>query len=132
MFFFPGGALNISENCLDRHAHSDPERVALIWERDEPGSQENMTYSELLKLTCRLANVLKNAEVKKGDRVCIYMPTSPFCVAAMLACARIGAVHNAVFAGFSAESLCDRIMDSMSGKTFVWYISLFWLFVIDR
>uniref|UniRef100_A0A8C3FZV5 acetate--CoA ligase n=1 Tax=Chrysemys picta bellii TaxID=8478 RepID=A0A8C3FZV5_CHRPI len=89
-----------------------PDRVALIWEKDEPGTEVKITYRELLDMTCRLANTLKKYGVQKGDRVAIYMPVTPLAVAAMLACARIGAIHTVVFAGFSAESLAGRIIDS--------------------
>ncbi|NWY55550.1 ACS2L synthetase, partial [Chionis minor] len=102
----------LAVNCLDRHVEKSPNRVALIWERDEPGTAVHVTYRELLDLTCRLANTLKKYGIQKGDKVAIYMPVSPLSVAAMLACARIGAVHTVVFAGFSAESLAGRIMDS--------------------
>ncbi|XP_042301287.1 acetyl-coenzyme A synthetase 2-like, mitochondrial isoform X2 [Sceloporus undulatus] len=110
--WFLGGRLNVAVNCLDRHAQHSPDRVALIWEKDEPGTEEKVTYRELLDMTCRLANTLKKNGIKKGDRVAIYMPVSPLAVAAMLACARIGVVHTVVFAGFSAESLAGRINDS--------------------
>ncbi|CAL8297700.1 unnamed protein product [Merluccius merluccius] len=110
--WFLGGRLNVSVNCLDVHAQSDPGRVALIWERDEPGTEVKVTYRELLDSTCQLANALKTHGVHKGDRVAIYMPVSPLAVAAMLACARIGAVHNVVFAGFSSEALAGRIQDA--------------------
>ncbi|XP_074673528.1 acetyl-coenzyme A synthetase 2-like, mitochondrial isoform X3 [Strix aluco] len=123
--WFLGGRLNVSVNCLDRHVEKSPNRVALIWERDEPGTAVHVTYRlrgpmttlllchrELLDMTCRLANTLKKYGIQKGDRVAIYMSVSPLSVAAMLACARIGAVHTVVFAGFSAESLAGRIMDS--------------------
>ncbi|XP_042645540.1 acetyl-coenzyme A synthetase 2-like, mitochondrial [Tyto alba] len=99
-------------NCLDQHVEKSPNRVALIWERDEPGTAVHVTYRELLDLTCRLANTLKKYGIQKGDKVAIYMSVSPLSVAAMLACARIGAVHTVVFAGFSAESLAGRITDS--------------------
>ncbi|XP_068088339.1 acetyl-coenzyme A synthetase 2-like, mitochondrial isoform X2 [Hyperolius riggenbachi] len=99
-------------NCLDKHVHQCPDRVALIWERDEPGTQVYITYRELLETTCRIANTLKKHGIQRGDRVAIYMPVSPLAVASMLACARIGAVHTVVFAGFSAESLAGRINDS--------------------
>ncbi|NWR77622.1 ACS2L synthetase, partial [Centropus unirufus] len=102
----------LTVNCLDQHVERSPDRVALIWERDEPGTAVHITYRELLDLTCRLANTLKKYGIQKGDKVAIYMPVSPLSVAAMLACARIGAVHTVVFAGFSAESLAGRIMDS--------------------
>ncbi|XP_059561359.1 acetyl-coenzyme A synthetase 2-like, mitochondrial [Myotis daubentonii] len=110
--WFLGGQLNVSVNCLDRHVQKSPESVALIWERDEPGTEVRITYRELLETTCRLANTLKRHGVRRGDRVAIYMPVSPQVVAAMLACARIGAVHNVVFAGFSAESLAGRVNDA--------------------
>ncbi|XP_068088338.1 acetyl-coenzyme A synthetase 2-like, mitochondrial isoform X1 [Hyperolius riggenbachi] len=110
--WFLGGQLNVSVNCLDKHVHQCPDRVALIWERDEPGTQVYITYRELLETTCRIANTLKKHGIQRGDRVAIYMPVSPLAVASMLACARIGAVHTVVFAGFSAESLAGRINDS--------------------
>ncbi|KAM4883394.1 LOW QUALITY PROTEIN: acetyl-coenzyme A synthetase 2-like, mitochondrial [Sylvia borin] len=109
---FLGGRLNVSVNCLDQHVEKSPNRVALIWERDEPGTAVHITYRELLDLTCRLDNTLKKYGIQKGDRVAIYMSVSPLSVAAVLACARIGAVHTVIFAGFSAESLAGRIMDS--------------------
>ncbi|NWI63742.1 ACS2L synthetase, partial [Todus mexicanus] len=102
----------LAVNCLDQHVENSPNRVALIWERDEPGTAVHVTYRELLDLTCRLANTLKKYGIQKGDKVAIYMSVSPLSVAAMLACARIGAVHTVIFAGFSAESLAGRIMDS--------------------
>ena len=106
-----GGKLNVSENCLDRHAAQDANKIALLWEKDEPDAGEEVSYGKLLEMTCKMANTLKDAGVKKGDCVCIYLPTSPRAVASMLACARIGAIHTVVFAGFSAESLSDRIRD---------------------
>nr|XP_006632430.1 PREDICTED: acetyl-coenzyme A synthetase 2-like, mitochondrial [Lepisosteus oculatus] len=112
--WFEGGQLNTSVNCLDRHVHTCPDRVALIWEKDEPGTQVKITYRQLLELTCRLGNVLKRQGVRKGDCVTLYMPPCPVAVAAMLACARVGAVHNVVFAGFSSEALADRIRDAQS------------------
>ncbi|XP_068931631.1 acetyl-coenzyme A synthetase 2-like, mitochondrial isoform X1 [Petaurus breviceps papuanus] len=110
--WFLGGQLNVSVNCLDQHVKKSPDRIALIWEKDEPGTEEKITYRELLETTCRLANTLKKHGVHRGDRVAIYMPVSPLAVAAMLACARIGAVHTVIFAGFSAESLAGRINDA--------------------
>ncbi|XP_045899244.1 acetyl-coenzyme A synthetase 2-like, mitochondrial isoform X3 [Micropterus dolomieu] len=110
--WFEGGKLNVSVNCLDRHVHTCPERVALIWERDEPGSEVKVTYRQLLEMTCRLGNLLRRRGVKRGDCVTIYMPPCPLAVASMLACARIGAAHNVVFAGFSAEALAERIRDA--------------------
>uniref|UniRef100_A0A669D0C9 Acetyl-coenzyme A synthetase n=1 Tax=Oreochromis niloticus TaxID=8128 RepID=A0A669D0C9_ORENI len=112
--WFEGGKLNVSVNCLDRHVHTCPERVALIWERDERGSEMKYTYRELLEMTCRVGNLLRRHGVKRGDCVTIYMPTCPLAVASMLACARIGAAHNVVFAGFSADALAERIRDAQS------------------
>jgi acetyl-CoA synthetase len=111
--WFDGATLNASENCLDRHVEEGRgDRVALIHEGDEPGAVERITYSELLEQVCRWANVLKEFGIKKGDRVCLYLPMVPALPAAMLACARIGAVHSVVFAGFSSDSLRDRILDA--------------------
>ncbi|KAM9839970.1 acetyl-coenzyme A synthetase 2-like, mitochondrial [Aulostomus maculatus] len=112
--WFEGGKLNVSVNCLDRHVLTHPERVALIWERDDPGSEVKVTYRQLLEMTCRLGNLLRRRGVKKGDCVTIYMPPCPLAVASMLACTRIGAAHNVVFAGFSSEALADRIRDAQS------------------
>ncbi|KAM7109658.1 LOW QUALITY PROTEIN: acetyl-coenzyme A synthetase 2-like, mitochondrial [Ciconia maguari] len=112
--WFLGEQLNVAVNCLDRHVHVAPDKVALIWEKDEPGEEVRVTYRELLELTCRLGKTLKRQGVKRGDRVTIYMPPCPLAVASMLACARTGAVHAVVFAGFSAESLADRIRDAQS------------------
>ncbi|XP_054826408.1 acetyl-coenzyme A synthetase 2-like, mitochondrial isoform X1 [Eublepharis macularius] len=112
--WFLGGQLNVSVNCLDRHVHSAPNKVALIWEKDEPGQEDRITYRELLEMTCRLGNTLKREGVKKGDRVTIYMPPCPMAVASMLACARIGAIHTVVFAGFSSVALAERIQDAQS------------------
>ncbi|XP_061900494.1 acetyl-coenzyme A synthetase 2-like, mitochondrial isoform X2 [Entelurus aequoreus] len=112
--WFEGGKLNVSVNCLDRHAQTCPQKVALIWERDEPGSEVKVTYRQLLEMTCRAGNLLRRRGVKKGDAVTIYMPPCPLAVASMLACARIGAVHNVVFAGFSAQALAERIRDARS------------------
>ena len=110
--WFEGGKLNASYNCLDRHLATRGDQTAIIWEGDDPGVDKKITYRELHAEVCRLGNVLKSRGVKKGDRVCIYMPMIPEAVAAMLACARIGAVHSVVFGGFSPESLKDRILDS--------------------
>lgn len=110
--WFPDGQLNVSVNCVDRHARKDPDRVALIWEKDEAGHHEMITYKQLQDLVCRLANVLLDCGVKRGDRVALYLPASPLATASMLACARIGAVHSVVFAGFSAEALASRIQDA--------------------
>jgi len=110
--WFVGGQLNLSENCLDRHL-TGPRRnkAAIIWE-GEPGEKRTLTYQQLHREVCRFANVLKRNKVRKGDRVIIYLPTTPEAAIAMLACARIGAVHSVVFGGFSADSIRDRIADS--------------------
>jgi acetyl-CoA synthetase len=110
--WFVGGQLNLSENCLDRHLDS-PRRnkAAIIWE-GEPGEKRTLTYQQLYREVCRFANVLKRNKIRKGDRVIIYLPTIPEAAIAMLACARIGAVHSVVFGGFSADSIRDRIADS--------------------
>ena len=110
--WFEGGKLNVSYNCLDRHLATRGDQTALIWESDDPNVDKKLSYNQLHAEVCKLGNVLKSRGVKKGDRVCIYMPMIPEAVAAMLACARIGAVHSVVFGGFSPESLKDRILDS--------------------
>jgi len=110
--WFAGAKLNVTVNCIDRHLASRGDQVAFIWEGDDPKQDSKVTYKELYEEVCRLSNVLKNRGVKKGDRVCIYMPMVPEAAYAMLACARIGAVHSVVFGGFSPESLKDRILDS--------------------
>ncbi|XP_078260791.1 acetyl-coenzyme A synthetase 2-like, mitochondrial [Rhinoraja longicauda] len=110
--WFAGGQLNVSVNCLDRHANQSPNKVAVIWERDEPGTEVRITYRELLESTCRLANTLKRYGVQRGDRVAVYLPMTPLAIVTMLACARIGAVHMVVFAGFSAQALAGRIRDA--------------------
>ena len=110
--WFIGGKLNVAENCLDRHLHGPKKnKAAIIWE-GEPGESRTLTYAQLHREVCRFANVLKRNKVKKGDRVLIYMPMIPEAVVAMLACARIGAIHSVVFGGFSAESIKDRANDS--------------------
>ncbi|MEX0903506.1 MAG: acetate--CoA ligase [Pseudohongiellaceae bacterium] len=110
--WFSGGKLNVTVNCIDRHLERRGDQTAIIWEGDEPDQDLKITYRELHEHVCRLANVLKSRGVGKGDRVCIYMPMVPEAAYAMLACARIGAVHSVVFGGFSPESLKDRILDS--------------------
>jgi acetyl-CoA synthetase len=110
--WFEGGRLNACYNCVDRHLETRGDQTALIWEGDDPANDAHVTYRELHKQVCRLANVLKSRNVGKGDRVCIYMPMIPEAVYAMLACARIGAVHSVVFGGFSPESIKDRVLDS--------------------
>jgi acetyl-CoA synthetase len=114
--WFEGGKINVSYNCLDRHVKAGKaDRVAIIWEPDEPGESRNYTYGQLLDEVCRFANVLKKHGVKKGNRVCIYLPMIPELPIAMLACARIGAIHSVVFGGFSSDALRDRILDSDCG-----------------
>ncbi len=110
--WFSGGQLNVSYNCLDRHLATRGDQVAIIWEGDNPEEDRKITYRELHTEVCKLANVLKSRGVKKGDRVCIYLPMIPEAAVAMLACTRIGAVHSIVFGGFSPDSLRDRILDS--------------------
>ncbi len=110
--WFLGGRLNACFNCVDRHVESRGDQVAIIWEGDEPDLVRKITYRELQRQVCRVANVLRHSGVRKGDRVAIYMPMIPEAAYAMLACARIGAVHSVVFAGFSAEALRDRILDA--------------------
>jgi len=111
--WFKGGKLNITENCLDRHLEVRGNKIALIWEPNDPKETAlRYTYSELHAQVCRMANVLKNLGVKKGDRICIYLPMIPELTFAVLACARIGAVHSVVFAGFSVNAVADRILDS--------------------
>ncbi len=110
--WFSGGKLNASVNCIDRHLPKDKNKIAFIWEGDDPEESKNITYQDLYDEVCKFSNVLKARGVKKGDRVCIYMPMIPEATYAMLACARIGAIHSVVFGGFSPESLKDRILDS--------------------
>ncbi|MGE6793549.1 acetyl-coenzyme A synthetase [Pseudomonas guineae] len=110
--WFKGGQLNVSYNCIDRHLATRGEQIALIWEGDNPSESAHITYKKLHHNVSRLANVLKSRGVKKGDRVCIYMPMIPEATYAMLACTRIGAVHSVVFGGFSPDALRDRILDS--------------------
>ncbi len=106
------GRLNACFNCVDRHLAERGEKTALIWAADEPGRYERLSYRQLKRLVCRIANTLVTHGVRRGDRVAIYLPMMPELAATMLACARIGAVHSVVFAGFSAESLRDRILDA--------------------
>ncbi len=111
--WFENGKLNITENCLDRHLEERGNKIALIWEPNDPKERfVRYTYRELHELVCKFANVLKGQGVKKGDRVCIYMPMIPELTIAVLACARIGAVHSVVFAGFAAHAISDRIQDA--------------------
>ena len=110
--WFAGGQLNVAVNCIDRHLTARSGQTAIIWEGDEPSDSMHITYAELHEKVSRLGNVLRERGVKKGDRVCIYMPMIPEAAYAMLACARIGAIHSVVFGGFSPEALKDRILDS--------------------
>tara|TARA_R110002110_G_scaffold271566_1_gene486916 strand:- start:13031 stop:14983 length:1953 start_codon:yes stop_codon:yes gene_type:complete len=110
--WFTGAKLNVSVNCLDRHLLNDKDRVALYWEGDCGHRRQEMTYQALYEQVCTFANTLKKLKVKKGDVVCLYMPMIPQAIVAMLACARIGAVHSVVFAGFSAQALAHRIADA--------------------
>ena len=110
--WFGGGKLNVAVNCIDRHMAKRADQTAIIWEGDQPTDDKKISYRELHDRVSRLGNVLRDRGVKKGDRVCIYMPMIPEAAYAMLACARIGAVHSVVFGGFSPEALKDRILDS--------------------
>jgi len=112
--WYEDGTLNVSANCIDRHLETKSSRTAIIWEGDDPSEQRHITYAELHAEVCRFANVLKGLGVSKGDRVTIYMPMIPEAAYAMLACARIGAVHSVVFGGFSPDSLAGRIQDCES------------------
>ena len=110
--WFDGGELNASVNCIDRHLPARAQQTAILWEGDDPNESRHITYQELKDEVCRLANVMRNRGVQVGDRVCIYMPMVPEATYAMLACARIGAIHSVVFGGFSPEALKDRINDA--------------------
>ncbi len=110
--WFEGATLNVSYNCLDRHLSERAEQVAIIWESDDPNKSESITYRELHQRVCRFANALKVLGVGEGDRVCLYMPMIIEAAVAMLACARVGAIHSVVFGGFSPDALRDRILDS--------------------
>jgi acetyl-CoA synthetase len=110
--WFKAGKLNACFNCVDRHLETCSDKTAIIWEGDDPKDNEKISFQTLHKNVCKFANLLKSRNVKKGDRVCIYMPMIPEAAYAMLACARIGAIHSVVFGGFSIESLKDRILDS--------------------
>ena len=110
--WFAGGKINISENCIDRHLEKNGNKIALIWEGDDPSESKKITYNQLSSEVNKFANVLKELGAMKGSRICIYMPMIPEAAYAMLACARIGAIHSVVFGGFSPESLKDRILDA--------------------
>ncbi|HXK55820.1 MAG TPA: AMP-binding protein, partial [Gammaproteobacteria bacterium] len=110
--WFLGGKLNVSYNCLDRHLETRGDQTAIIWESDDPNVDKKISYRQLHADVCKFANVLKSRGVKKGDRVCIYLPMVLEATVAMLACTRIGAVHSIVFGGFSPDALSSRILDS--------------------
>jgi acetyl-CoA synthetase len=112
--WYEDGTLNVAQNCLDRHLTERADRVAIIWEGDRPGESRKITYRELHADVCRFGNVLRDLGVRKGDRVTIYLPMIPEAAVAMLACARIGAIHSVIFAGFSPESIASRIEDCAS------------------
>ncbi|HNT56702.1 MAG TPA: AMP-binding protein, partial [Syntrophales bacterium] len=112
--YFTGAKLNVSYNCLDRHLDKRGDQVAIQWEGNEPTEQKAYTYKELYTAVCKFANALKSIGVKKGDRVCLYLPMIPELAISMLACTRIGAIHSIVFGGFSSDALRDRIQDSTS------------------
>ena len=107
--WFEDGELNVSANCIDRHLEKRGNQTAIVWEGDNPAESKHVTYNELHHQVCKLANVYKNLGVAKGDRVVLYMPMIPEAAYAMLACARIGAIHSIVFAGFSPEALAARV-----------------------
>ncbi len=109
--WFSDGRLNVTESCVDRHAAARPDEVAVLWEGDEPGDVRRLTWRELHEAVCRAANALSDLGLRKGDRAVIYMGMVPEAVVAMLAVARLGAVHSVVFGGFSAEALRDRVLD---------------------
>ena len=112
--WYEDGRLNVSVNCLDRHLAERADKVAIVWEGDDPAESERITYRELHHRVCRLANALREVGVGRGDRVTIYLPMIPEAAVAMLACARIGAIHSVVFGGFSPDSLAGRIADCAS------------------
>ncbi|PBN41123.1 acetyl-coenzyme A synthetase, partial [Sphingobium sp. D43FB] len=109
--WFADGTLNVSYNCLDRHLAERGDQAAIIWEGDDPAESRTITYRELHERVCRMANAIKALGVKKGDRVTLYLPMIVEAAVAMLACARVGAVHSIVFGGFSPDSLSSRIQD---------------------
>jgi acetyl-CoA synthetase len=112
--WFEDGVTNVAYNCVDRHLHTRGDQVAIIWEGDDPSESKTITYRELHDEVCRMANIMRNRGVAKGDRVTIYMPMIPEAAYAMLACARLGAIHSVVFGGFSPDSLASRIQDAKS------------------
>jgi acetyl-CoA synthetase len=115
--WFEDGVLNVSYNCIDRHLPERANKVAMIWEGDNPAFHHSITYAQLHNHVCRFANELKKIGVKKGDRVTLYMPMIPEAAYAMLACTRIGAVHSVVFGGFSPDALAGRINDCQSSSS---------------
>ena len=112
--WYADGTLNVSYNCLDRHLEERGDQIAIIWEGDDPSEHKEITYRELHEQVCKLANALRGQDIHRGDVVTIYMPMIPEAVVAMLACARIGAIHSVVFGGFSPEALAGRIIDCKS------------------
>ena len=112
--WFEDGVLNVAYNCIDRHLPTRAKQTAIIWEGDDPSQSRHISYQELHDEVCRFANILRTRNVQKGDRVTIYLPMIPEAAYAMLACARIGAIHSVVFAGFSPDSLAQRITDCQS------------------
>ena len=112
--WFEDGVLNVAWNCIDRHLEKRANQTAIIWEGDDPSESKHITYKQLHDEVCKFANILRTRNVKKGDRVTIYLPMIPEAAYAMLACARIGAIHSVVFAGFSPDSLAQRINDCQS------------------
>src|SRR6201990_1128054 len=114
IMWFEDGTLHAAYNCIHRHLKTRANQTAIIWEGDDPKDSKHITYQELHDEVCRMANILRNRNVKKGDRVTIYLPMIPEAAYAMLACARIGAIHSVVFGGFSPDSLAGRIEDCQS------------------
>src|ERR671926_1732718 len=112
--WFEDGTTNVAYNCIDRHLHTRGDQVAIIWEGDDPSESKHITYRELHAQVGRMANIMRNRGVARGDRVTIYMPMIPEAAYAMLACARLGAIHSVVFGGFSPDSLAGRIQDCRS------------------
>src|SRR6185312_2239578 len=112
--WFEDGVTNVAYNCIDRHLERRGDQVAIIWEGDDPSESKKITYRELHREVCRMANVLRNRGVGRGDTVTIYLPMIPEAAYAMLACARLGAIHSVVFGGFSPDSLASRIQDAKS------------------
>jgi len=112
--WFYDGTLNVSANCIDRHVKNNPNKIAIIWEGDDPNNVEKISYKELLDQVCKTANALKKIGVRKGNRVTIYLTMIPQLAYVMLACSRIGAIHSIIFGGFSSDSIAERIKDCNS------------------